>query len=324
MSLVIYRRTIVGGSSGLSSHQAHNSNGESAVLRLAFLGCEVRGPYGPHNHTAELFCDLICASYSRALAPNETRNIELELFAASGDCSALPDDVSKFDGVILPGSFSSAYQTDQKWILELRDYIQDVLVEKSVPTLGVCFGHQLYAHSFKDGNATKCPSGPQAGRKTTHLTSAGRSFLNVTGEGTSNDSLDLFYTHGDMVERLPSTGISLGGNDHVPIQAAIYFSSPPTDDVVELLRTNNNNTNNPKVIAVTFQAHPEFCSSEDKLESKGEQTFCKTVDLMNHNGDLSEQDHTAALSDAATSCKQVNRQSLDAMAAAGRLLGWFR
>ncbi len=316
MSLAIYRRTIVGGSSGLSSHQqAHNSNDGSAVLRLAFLGCEVRGPYGPHSHTAELFCDLICASYSRALAPNQTRNIELELFAASGGCSALPSDVSKFDGVILPGSFSSAYQTDQKWIPELSNYIQDVLVEKSVPTLGVCFGHQLYAHSFKDGNATKCPAGPQAGRKTTDLTSAGRAFLN--GEGT----LDLFYTHGDMVEKLPPTGISLGGNDPVPIQAAIYFSSPPTDETVELLRTNKNTT---KVIAVTFQAHPEFCSSEDKLQSKGGQTFCKTVDLMNQNGDLSEQDHAAALSDAETTCHEVNRQSLDAMVAAGRLLGWFR
>ena len=311
----IYRRTIVG--SGLKAKQQANN---SKALRLAFFGCEVKGPYGPHKHTAELFCDLIAASYSKVLSENETRNLELELFAASGDEFTLPSDLSTFDGVILPGSFSSAYQTDQEWILSLKEYIQGTLVAKTVPTLGVCFGHQLYAHSFEDGSARKCPSGPQAGRKTTALTPTGKAFFDLT-DINAVSGLDLYYTHGDMVERLPPTGVSLGGNDPVPIQAAVYFSSPPQDDAAALLQANDENN---KVIAVTFQAHPEFASAEEQLQSLGEQTFCKTVNLMRDNGDLSEQDHSVALSDAETSCKHVNQQSLDAMVAAGKLLGWFR
>ncbi len=312
---IIHRRTVVG--SGLKAKLQANS---SKALRLAFFGCEVKGPYGPHEHTFELFCDLIAASYSKVLSANETRELELELFAASGDEPNLPSDLSTFDGVILPGSFSSAYQTDQEWILSLKEYIQSTLVSKSVPTLGVCFGHQLYAHSFDDGSAKKCPSGPQAGRKTTALTPTGKAFLNLTNIN-ADDGLDLYYTHGDMVDKLPTIGVSLGGNDPVPIQAAVYFSSPPQDDAVALLQTNDENN---KVIAVTFQAHPEFASVKEQLQSLGQQTFCKTVDLMRDNGDLSKHDHSVALSDAETSCNHVSQQSLDAMVAAGKLLGWFR
>ena len=366
MSLTTLERSIIGsGTSSCpesygSSIQEGGSDSTAKNLRLAFLGCEALPPYGPCEHTAKLFMDLIAVAWSLALAPRQQRTLILDVFAASEGELPSEDNLSGFDGVILPGSFSSAYETNAPWILNLGDWIQTLLVKKEVPALGVCFGHQLYAHSFRGesggGIATKCPAGPQAGRKITRLTPSGRAFLDVAqnsqggeelasifqSKGCHNsnnncrddvkNSLELFYTHGDMVESLPPSGISLGGNETVPVQSAVYFSSPPSpgDDPAAWIRTNGRSGNGgdtdyQRVIAVTFQAHPEFASLGGKIKNaKGEETFFNTVRLMRDNGDLSKEDCEEALSDAEKCCNHVNHHSLEAIIGAGRLLGWFK
>jgi GMP synthase-like glutamine amidotransferase len=430
---------IVGGVSSENNGNGHPRGGgdddftgksDKADLRLAFLGCEVLPPYGPCEHTAELFADLIASAWSTALEESSShphqqssqpqeqkqRILVLEVYGVSGNTNSgetgVPHQVfpseedlaKRFDGVVLPGSFSSAYETETPWILALGGWIQSALVANEIPTLGVCFGHQLYAHSFNGGStptptrstnndrsggggtAAKCPAGPQAGRKTTTLTPSGRSFLdlarkrkavafdkdgkdenennqrelesNANGENHNNKnnnddndtiagycgSLDLFYTHGDMVESLPPRGVSLGGNEKVPIQASLYFSSPlhaaNAETIIRNIAINrfefeggdkqkqdalgHSYSDDPKVIAVTFQAHPEFaCLAAGETNKGGYETLRKTMQLMRDNGDLSDEDYRAAFRDADVSYKRVNEQSLDAMVAAGRLLGWF-
>jgi GMP synthase-like glutamine amidotransferase len=384
-----------------SSDNGCAGESDKADLRLAFLGCEVLPPYGPYEHTAELFADLIASAWSTALSlssnsqplpqpqeqsPQNQRTLVLEVYGVSGNHTKLPSEedlATRFDGVVLPGSFSSAYETTTPWIRALGDWIQSTLVAKEIPTLGVCFGHQLYAHSFHGaglptpaptpmsigssvgGTAAKCPAGPQAGRKTTTLTPSGRAFLDLArqrkttpfdkdGQDENKNqnknsiiagccgSLDLFYTHGDMVESLPPRGVSLGGNLKVPIQASLYFSSPlHAANAKAMLRNFANNrsfgfegdnqhdahdnsySDDPKVIAVTFQAHPEFAGLGGGETTKGEETLRKTMLLMRDNGDLSEKDYQDANHDVDAAYKRVNEQSLDAIVAAGRLLGWF-
>ena len=52
----------------------------------------------------------------------------------------------KFDGIIVLGSNSNV--SDQfDWHIQLANFIQTKL-KVGVPTLGICFGHQLIAHSF--------------------------------------------------------------------------------------------------------------------------------------------------------------------------------
>ena len=112
--------------------------------------------------------------------------------------------------------------------------------------MGVCFGHQCFAHAFgpsedhigkeggrggereEGGRAIKCPTGSMAGRISSQL--EGRQLLLIDGTNSNNGdsdecSMELLHTHGDMVQSLPEFAISLGGNANVPIEACAYFSS---------------------------------------------------------------------------------------------------
>jgi GMP synthase (glutamine-hydrolysing) len=47
------------------------------------------------------------------------------------------------DGVVLTGSTAGVYEADRRpWIAEQETFVRE-LVERSIPTLGVCFGHQV-------------------------------------------------------------------------------------------------------------------------------------------------------------------------------------
>lgn len=51
--------------------------------------------------------------------------------------------VERFDGVVLSGSTAGVYERDEyPWMDEQMTLVRE-LVEREIPTLGVCFGHQL-------------------------------------------------------------------------------------------------------------------------------------------------------------------------------------
>ncbi|AXR79524.1 type 1 glutamine amidotransferase [Natrarchaeobaculum sulfurireducens] len=60
---------------------------------------------------------------------------------------AYPDgdrpDLEAVDGVVLSGSTAGVYEADDRpWIVEQQALV-DELLEREIPTLGICFGHQL-------------------------------------------------------------------------------------------------------------------------------------------------------------------------------------
>jgi len=300
-------------------------------LRLLFLGCESQPPYGPYEHTAQLFLDLITLALN-TIGATEYR-VLLDVYHVSNGNFPPRSAYVDYDGIILPGSFSAAYDDSQPWIQELTIIIQEELVTKNIPTLGVCFGHQIYAHSFfgKDegGSAIRCPAGPQAGRQVSQLSVDGKKWFSSKNqkeeiEGDDDDDVvQFFYTHGDMVESLPPQGRVLYGTESVPIQGAIYYMSTTTTTTTTAMTSSHeeSKTQDPKPIAITIQAHPEYASSRS-LGLHG--TLYPIMDAMCQRKDIvSEEELHRGKVDAEREFETVQQCSLQTMIMVGRLLGWF-
>jgi hypothetical protein len=192
-------------------------------LNLMMICCEENAPYGPALDTATMFLELLCASYERYREGIDEAASDLEqpkgVVAEGGAALQViritvyhaqkmdyPQNAAEwdgFDGIIIPGSLSAAYDTHIEWIHRLLSVIQTEIHEKRRKTLGVCFGHQCFAHSFRSsaddsdrgtgenrdesestarsngggGLATLCSIGPVAGRRACRLTAEGKFLL---------------------------------------------------------------------------------------------------------------------------------------------------
>lgn len=240
--------------------QLHRLDRFNRELKLMMISCEENAPYGPAKVTANMFLQLLSMSSKRLYSSlneddgqNRIKSISITVYHAQNEDYPLSEqEWDSFDGIIIPGSLSSAYATHIPWIRRLHAVIREEIHNNQRKTLAVCFGHQSFAHAFgdadckmngsesvdsgRDGEAVKCPTGKKAGRKSFDLTSAGKCLLAHSVETSSGDSgdiqfkapktcVEMLYTHGDMVGTLPTIGLSLGGNRDVPIQSAAYFAS---------------------------------------------------------------------------------------------------
>ena len=274
-------------------------------MHLALLGCESRPPYGPLDHTAGLLADLLALAAQKA---GHACRIRIKIYNAQR--GEYPSQWDVYDGILLPGSLSSAYDNDA-WIVQLKEVIQTQIVAVEKPTLAVCFGHQILAHSFADGRAVPTPTGPRAGRYATALTAKGQELLlgNNSGDSNSKTSLDLYYTHGDMVARLPESAVPLmasSGDARLPVLAAAYYGR------------DSNSIHNRKPYAVSFQAHPEYATSLDLGLYRTFDWCCTAMQERHPHLDLSQ-----SKEDAHRSFELVQKDSVDAIVAVARLLGWF-
>ena len=118
--------------------------------------------------------------------------------AINGVLPARPDEC---DGWLATGSRFSVYD-DTEWIARLQSFVRDIHAA-SAPYVGICFGHQLLAHSI-GGRTEKANVGWGVGAIDTWM------------EQTQSDAL-LLYMHQDQVVALPDGAVVLGRTDHCPI-----------------------------------------------------------------------------------------------------------
>jgi GMP synthase (glutamine-hydrolysing) len=86
--------------------------------------------------------DADCVYHCDAVASHLSTAEEIDFVA--GERVPLDDA----DGVVLTGSTAAVYEADSHpWIGELEAFVRE-LVEREVPTLGVCFGHQVANSAF--------------------------------------------------------------------------------------------------------------------------------------------------------------------------------
>lgn len=103
---------------------------------------------------------------------------------------ALPDDVAVYALVVFSGSGASVWD-DRPWLAPLKAFVRRVL-DARVPTLGVCFGHQLLADVVAGPGAVVEMARPEVGMITVEA-SPGRLFAGAT-------RFEVFSSHKDAVD----------------------------------------------------------------------------------------------------------------------------
>ena len=118
------------------------------------------------------------------------------------------EEWDSYDGILLPRSFLAAYDNE-------------VWIEKSMEDLHWAFALVIRYLPTPFFLMARLSTVLRVGQKSFSFSEEGSSlFLN-----RKNNTVDLYYMHGEMAQKLPKCAISLGGTDAVPIQVAAYFHS---------------------------------------------------------------------------------------------------
>jgi GMP synthase (glutamine-hydrolysing) len=142
---------------------------------------------------------------------NRERDLEVLTLAASSP--VLADAAKAADGIIISGSPRDAW-ADTPDVLELLEFAK-AMVSNRVPTLGVCFGHQLLGRAI-GGDVRRHPAGWEVGSPTVTLTAAGVECPLFAG---FEPEFAAIQSHRDAVLALPANAKLLATDAHTPIQA---------------------------------------------------------------------------------------------------------
>lgn len=138
-----------------------------------------------------------------------------------------PSAHSDCDGYVITGSKKSVYD-DEPWIHELAAYVVE-LDRYRMPTVGICFGHQLIAHAL-GGLTESADVGWGVGVHHSKIVSRAE-FMEPDLDG-----YNLIVSHKDQVTRLPDGAELLASSEFCPNA---------------MFRVGNH--------LFGFQGHPEFC-----------------------------------------------------------------
>ncbi|WP_108126626.1 glutamine amidotransferase-related protein [Saccharospirillum mangrovi] len=143
-----------------------------------------------------------------------------------------PATIDDFDAYLITGSKHDAF-ADDDWIVRLRDYSKQ-LFEAGKPLLGICFGHQLLAHTL-GGRAERADAGWGLGVMQYEMHEQPDFIVNGENGADTNGTVGLLVSHRDQVTELPPGAKRLLSNGFCPL-AAFYIPGQ----------------------VLCFQGHPEF------------------------------------------------------------------
>ncbi|USZ72435.1 type 1 glutamine amidotransferase [Natronosalvus halobius] len=147
---------------------------------------------------------LLNASYNdEATARNFDRDVRAEVHSFAVDEGDLPETYD-YDAVIVSGSGASVYG-DEPWIPPLLEWV-DEAIDRDLPVLGVCFGHQLLAHVL--GGRVEPMGEYEIGYR--EIERVGDSQL----LSSLPDRFLAFTTHSDEVTKLPPGAELTAENDY--------------------------------------------------------------------------------------------------------------
>ena len=187
-------------------------------LRIGILTCDhvdqnYLNKYGDYP---DMFAELV-----------KTQDATLEVSVYDLLSSHSPEDITACDAYIITGSRFGVYE-DIPWIHKAKELVKRIY-DARIPTIGICFGHQLIASAL-GGDVIKAEDkGHALGVQTWEITHQ----ADWMGD-TSLSSLSLNASHQDQVINMPKGAKLFAGSDFCPI-AGFQIDS-----------------------MLSFQGHPEF------------------------------------------------------------------
>jgi GMP synthase (glutamine-hydrolysing) len=119
----------------------------------------------------------------------------------------------KIKGVVIAGSHAMVTQ-DLDWSLELEAWIPH-LIQKNIPLLGICYGHQLIARAM-GGVVDYHPRGIEIGTTEVACDGAGKDDLLF---GNLPEKFKVHAFHSQTVIRLPDSAVVIAKNEFEPHHA---------------------------------------------------------------------------------------------------------
>ncbi|EMA40883.1 type 1 glutamine amidotransferase [Halobiforma nitratireducens] len=138
---------------------------------------------------------------------NTTRNFRRELDASLSEFDVTDGEVPSgydYDGAVVTGSRSSVYW-DEEWIDATKGWVSEA-IDRGVPFLGVCWGHQLLADVL--GGTVEDMGAYEVGYSHIERTADSRLFDGVPEEFLA------FTSHSDEVSDLPPGADPLAENEY--------------------------------------------------------------------------------------------------------------
>lgn len=162
------------------------------------------------GHPHDLFRDFL-----RREAPNASSEI---VYLADPDFALPPNtSIRDFDGFIWTGSDLTVYHQDDPRVAGQIEFSR-TLMNTGAASFGSCWGIQMAAQ-VGGGKVEVNPRGREWGiARGIKLNEAAQSSPMLAGKPAI---FDAFIMHLDEVTKLPEGTVSLGGNTHTPIQAAV-------------------------------------------------------------------------------------------------------
>ncbi len=162
----------------------------------------------------------------------------------------LPEDASAYAGVLVTGS--PAMVTDREdWSERAGNWLLTA-IDKGLPVLGICYGHQLIAQAY-GGLVDWHPKGAELGTHTITLTPGAQDHPLLAG---LPQTFPASLAHSQTVISPPAKAVLLGASAHDPHQILAY-----NDQVLTLQF-------HPEFNAQTMRAYAEYSASRHKPQDR--------------------------------------------------------
>jgi len=170
-------------------------------LRIGLLQCDhvADDLVNAHGDYQDMFSDLL-----------HTQDQDIEVAVYDLTTNSFPIDLNACDGYIITGSQFSAYD-DIPWIHKAKILIAD-LYKAQIPTIGICFGHQLIAESLGGKVIKATDKGWGVGVQNWEIKNK-REWM---GDDSPAD-FSLRASHQDQVVEMPVSSILYASSNFCPI-----------------------------------------------------------------------------------------------------------